>query len=405
MVPVSAAPRLLGLDGLRGLAAIAVVTSASLSTTWAVGTIPGQVVSLLSFVGIATFAMISASLLGRTWAAQHTDNSDPDPDPDPDRGPWSRSTSSTIFGFSWLARRFWRIAPSFWLASVVYLWTTLIFRADPVATAGRVTVPTFVHLYTDRQWPPGTVLWWAVSVQLAMFVLLALSSERVRRRGPGVAVRIDFQRPGHVAAVVAVFVALALSWRLFVGGHGSAYHLQDWPPAYLDWAAFGVAAGIAKARVDDGAWSLPRWVRDFADHPVFAWVTALGVLLVTAQGRYGSAAVPIRSAQRELRHYGVIVTVALMLLPALFALPNAKRGAWLQGSTLKLAGTLSLGVFLWHSGAVELVERQVREGNLPENPFLRVALALLASAALAAVSAAIIERPTARILANRNPKR
>lgn len=387
------AVRLVGLDAVRGLAAVAVVSSTALASTWAVGTIPGQVTSLLSYTGVAAFALISSLLVGRFWAFGL-----------PLSGlPLGASGAPPASG--WLLRRVARIAPTFWLVSVVYLWTSLVFPSGRVAREGRVTVPTFVHLYTDRAWPPGTELWWAVSVHVAIIVLVALAGTLVARRGVRVPVAPDRFRPGRVAVVVVAASAAAILWRFGVAGQGASFHLQNWPPAYFDWVAMGCGLGVVTSRVEAGAWRLPAWVNELANHAGFTFFAAIGVLVVTAQGRYGAAAVAVNGAQRELRHYGTLTVAVLVLIPVLFSSQPSALPRWLRGSTLRLAGTLSLGLFLWHSGAAQLVDRQVREGNLPENAIVRVLMVLVTSAVLAGVSYLLVERPVGRILADRSATR
>jgi peptidoglycan/LPS O-acetylase OafA/YrhL len=381
------ADRIPGLDGARGIAAGLVVVGAALAGQWPVSSIPGQIVALSPFIGIAGLGLVSAVLLGRRWASQSGRGSD---------APALRQA----FGWAWLRGRFLRIAPLYWLVSCAYLWTTAFFPESRAAIDARLTIPTFTHLYILRPWPAGTDLWWSIAVYLSFAVVLAVAVEwawsrrRLSRRLEGTLT------PRAVFGAVFVGAVIALAWRSGIYAVGGDSLLLDWPFAYLDWAVAGCALGVAKELIDSGRWSRPRWLGEFADHAAFAWLTAAGVVLVTAQGRFGAEAITVNPLQRELRHYGAAVAVGFFLLPILFGRGESRLARWTEGSSARLAGSLSFGVLLWYSGALRLIIGFTTEGRLPSNAFVRVVAEGVVTFGLAAVTYVLVERPLRRFSVN-----
>ena len=282
-------------------------------------------------------------------------------------------------------RRFFRIAPMFWLGIVFFL-----------ALDG----------FSPRYWAPGGLEWWHVGVT-ALF-LHGWHPQTITSVVPGgwsIAVEMTFY---------AVFPLIALKCRSF-----------GWAVTSLVFAV--VLSGLAKGAVSGIALPhLPeqpeRLIREFK----FLWffsqlpVFLVGVAVfhgVSAVGRLPTAlaswivrlAVGLLFVFPFVRAVPLIpnhVVYALCFGLAAFGLATGAR-SWLVNPALQFIGNISFSAYLWHFAVLEIVDRFT---SLQANPFgLELAgtgtphfvafyiVVVMVTCGLSIATYAFVERPMIRI--------
>jgi peptidoglycan/LPS O-acetylase OafA/YrhL len=363
-------PALPMLDGVRAVAALAVLLTHVAFQTGEVARTAGGAVLGRFDAGVAVFFVLSGFLLYRPHAVALVDGSRP---------PSLRR---------YLLRRAGRILPAYWVALVAVL-----VVAWPVPAGQVLRHAGLAQTYAGALFPTFTQTW-SLCAEVAFYLVLpALAAAlrgAARRRGTDA----EWWLLGGLAAVgygyVAAVHALGLPARALL-----------WLPGHLDWFAAGMALAALWVRARDGVPAAGRdgvavgVARQLAGWPGTCWAAA-GVLLVLAAtpvaGPLTLDPVPGLAALVKEALYAVLGV--LLLLPA--ALGDPRRpglGAVLASPPARYLGRISYAVFLWHL----LVLRGVYAltGWAPFSGHLATAAVLTAagSVAVAAVSWVLVERP------------
>ena len=334
------------LDGLRAVAALAVVlTHVAFQTGEVVRGTGGAVLARLD-VGVAVFFVLSGFLLYRPYALGRP--------PSPGR---------------YAVRRALRIVPAYWVALAA------VAVAAPVSWAHVWLGQTYVG-------PPAPrfTQTWSLCTEVAFYAALPLLARF--RHAIGVSIL------GTYAYIAAVH------------GLGWPDRALLWLPGHLDWFAVGMLLASP---------SLPAAVRRAAAWPGTCWAAA-GVLLwlvsTPVAGPLTLAPIPGVAALVKEAAYAVIA--GLVLVPAAYGSVGSGLGAVLASGPARWLGRVSYGVFLWHLLVLSWVYSLTGWDAFSGRMLAVAVLTVLGSVAVAALSWVVVERPALALadrLTRRPPRR
>jgi peptidoglycan/LPS O-acetylase OafA/YrhL len=358
--------RAAGLDGLRALAALSVLSFHA----WLYGfDHPSAVarnglfdkVMFEARLGLVFFFVLSGYLLYRAFArAALTDG-------------------QRVDVRRYARRRVARIVPAYYVATigaVALLWGGTGTPGVKLPTAS--DLPLFAvfgqdySLDTVMRLNPVT---WTLCVEAAFYVLLPLLGALAWRLGPR-SWRLQ-------VALLGSLVPLGLAWNELV-------HDQRWNilgskalPAYLPYFAFGMLLAL---------WSERRRERDAATlgPRVTAGLVIGGFAIVAADGYWHATAAPraVNAWLAVLADVPAGLGFALVVAAAVAGGGAATR--WMSARPLAWVGLVSYGVYLWH---VPLILFGRRFGLLPDAYVPRVLVILGPVLLVAAASWYFVERP------------
>ena len=359
--------RLASLDGLRGLAALAIFVFHG----W-LYTMPEPSATNRSTVGdyavhelrlaLVLFFVLSGFLLSRPWFAAALGER-----PRPSIGRYIRTRAA-------------RILPAYYVAlggSILLLWGLQGTPGLRLPPAGEL--PLFFVF--GQNLSPGSVMklnppMWSLAVEVSFYAILPLIG--------WLALRLP-RRRGWLTIVPLALLAVGVIYNWSIAGQGLSMTFSKTLAAMLPYFALGMlAALLAHGRSIEMATKRTL-------------VTA-GVALVVADA-FAKAAAPasgidatmLFSIMRDLPS-----AIGFALIVGAFAI--APRSRVLGGRVLPALGIISYGFYLWHVPVLMVMRGY---DVLPLDPFLGTAVALLPSLALAALSWFACERPILRWTARR----
>lgn len=383
--PAGGTGRLTALDGIRALAALAVlVYHVAVETGAALH--DGFLGALLSRgdVAVPVFFTLSGFLLYLPHARAVIEG-----------------TAAPRAG-AYLLRRALRILPAYWLVVAVAL---PLWSPEHVTDAATwLKLLLLVHVYDPAPWwsglgPAGLAQMWSLCVETAFYLVLPLLAAALAwfaaRKGadPG-------RRARRLLTALAAISALSYLWTLLVYYPEYRPHLVTWLPRSATFFTPGMALAVVAV-----------WARREPDGPAARAVHAVrasaGTLWLVAGLAYAVAASPVTgprflgidgvwSGLFELALYSLVA--ACLVAPAAL-LPHAATpmGRLLATPVLRYLGRVSYGVFLWQFVVLRawysLSGQQPFTGNLVPNLFAVGALTVL----LAAVTHHLVEEPFRRL--------
>jgi acetyltransferase len=345
-------PRLHALDGLRGLAALAVVVLHVWMYTDANFPAPGRTDLVDRVIGELRIAVVLFFVLSGFLLAQ----------------PWIKGRPPTLGRYA--LRRLARIAPAYWAAvvgSLLVLHGTGHGRDIPLHDLPKfIFFAANVFPETRNQLDPPL---WSLHIEVSFYVVLPL-------------IGLALLRARRPLLVSVWLLAAGLAWT-------TAGAIHAWPPeatwtlpSYL--GAF--AAGIAAASVRPKNGLIPY---------VFV---ALGTVAVAANGVWHSG-----GGTGTPGHAVGDLPAALGFAAVVWGIAS-RPGRLLSSRPLRVLGTLSFGIYLWHMPVLYALQLQER---FPERFLPAIAWVLPLTFALAIASWYLIERPaialSGRALAQRRP--
>jgi len=375
VTPRERSGRLPGFDGLRALAALAIVVLHVTSATGAVtATGLGRYFARLD-VGVTIFFVISAFLLYRPFAAAHLGTRD----------------VVSLPAFWW--RRALRIYPAYWVAltaTIVCFRTTALHGGWDYARHYLL-----VQIYQPKYGLAGIVPAWTLAVELSFYAALpayAWALGALTRRQP-VERRVAIELAGALLAYV-----VGLAWHVAVVSTRSTDAVSArWLPAMADWFALGLLLAVVRAAADVApiADAARRAVDRFADAAVVAAVLAFVAVCNIGLPVNGTSGTVGEDAARE-----VLFGLVAVLLVAPAALGVARRGIAMRVLDRRVpvaVGTVSYGLFLWHYQWISQLHTWgafdwFRSARTLSVLVMTVALAL----ATAGISWMLVERPLLR---------
>lgn len=353
--------RAAGLDGLRGLAAAAVVLLhvwmfSGAHQPWQ-GERTDEIVGSMG-LALMLFFVLSGLLIATPWVRASAPGK-----ARPRLRPYA-------------LRRATRIVPAY---AVCVLGSYVLMRAidHPLAIEAK-ELPNFL-LFANNQFdatagqlnPPLWSLGIEASFYLAMPVLGAALIVALRRSGPGAALTL-----------CAAIAAAGLAWNAWTFDRGEPATLVAFLPTYLPIFACGIAAAVLVQRYEAG-----RSAR--------AALVVAGSVLVVANGWWHA------DGTGWLGH--VVRDVPAGVGFAMVAGAVAQGPGWILGSApLRRLGDFSFGIYLWHMPVLYLVRHQDR---WPLSPWEAYALVLGISTVLGAISWYALERPATNWAARKTKRR
>lgn len=362
----SAGGRFPGLDGLRGLGALMVLTThvgfhsgASLNTDFR------GLLSRLD-VGVALFFVISGFLLARpfldAWMAGQ---------PRPDLRRYGRN-------------RILRIVPALWITIAV----VALVVEQPTRTWDDLAVhAVLVQIYVTGHETLGLTQMWSLATEVAFYALLPLL---VLALG-----RLVQPSRGGIVTVAAFLSATPVIGAAWVGWSvEDAPHRAVWLPGLIGWFGLGMLTALwvvcrRRAMVARGRLDL------LTEHPWTTWAVAGGLYLLLSTPIAGPYSLLTPEPWQA-----VVKNIGYGLIAILVVLPATRQGDHVPAPTLAMGnkgwrflGDVSYGVFCYHLVILYIVER-VTGHEVFSGGFFMLWVATLAGSLLAAwLSYRFLERP------------
>jgi peptidoglycan/LPS O-acetylase OafA/YrhL len=376
-LPASRPSRLSGLDGLRAVAAIAVLSYHV--ALWSEFAFAGPLATALWELkgGVAVFFVISGAVLYLPHARAIRDRESL-----PDWRCYAR-------------RRAVRILPAYWIVLTA-------FAVGPFAAGvlgpGLWRYYGLSQIYSSDTLFGGLGVAWSLCVEVSFYAVLPIlaraAARLARRAGPRAALRAQLA-PIALAGLGTILLRGALAGSL-TRPIGDQAGLTVALPGFLDWFAIGMGLAVFAAEWEAGR--APGGVLlSLARRP--GWCVAL------ALATFGIG-IPAQGRDMSLPWYGLFTHLALgvgsglLVLAAIGADRERTAASWvgvLRSRWLTWVGTISYGIYLWHLVVLELISRQPAPRSI--SGAIMLWLAVLGGAlVLGGASWYLIERPLQRAL-------
>lgn len=310
LAPPPGHPRFPHVDGVRAIAALAIVAVHVFAFSGVTATSPVGAYTARLNVAVAIFFCISGFLLYRPYVAAASE------------------TRPTVRTRDYARRRALRIVPAYWTAlTLLAIWPGLpgVFTSDWWRYYG------FLQAYEARTAIGGIAPAWTLCVEVSFYALLPLYALALRRaRG---SLRIEL-------CVLAVLSLGTLALRTALHHDGGAHVLESTLPGMFDWFAVGMALAVLSV-----AGRLPRPAG-------WAWWLGALVLFWLVATQIGAPRVydeTLYSGRAWLSEHVLYAAIAVCIaLPAVAARDAHGPRRVLGTRLLAWLGLVSYGIFLWH---------------------------------------------------------
>ncbi len=363
------------LDGMRFIAAAAVVVSHTASTTgtsFAAGIWPSVLANLGS--GVAVFFVLSGFLLFRPF-------------------PLAAARGGRAPGAgAYLWRRALRILPAYWLTVVA----AMFFLPENAATGADTLLRylTLAQIYDDDGFTTayGLDQMWSLCTEVAFYAVLPLLAAGL--------VWLSRGRAGRPWPALLALGGLAIAGPLYVyavTAHPVAYPTNLWLPAFAGWFAGGMA--LALLTVADPDWSPVRAARALGSRLPLCWAAAAALYAVACTPLAGphdfSPMTPGEAVVRNVLHMSVAVLLVLPLVLGQERGGPVRRA--LSGQTAHRLGEISYGVFLVHKPLLFGLYSWLAVPEVSGDFVAVTVLVLAPSMTIAAGLYLLVERPLRRL--------
>ena len=384
VAPPQKHPRFPHSDGVRGLAALAVVIVHSWLFAGGFGDITSGlgnrlIVRLDSMVAI--FFLLSAFLLYRPMIAHRAGGPE-----SPSVGDFARRRFLRIYPVYWVALTALAIFPGVYGVFSGEWWRfySLAQYLDPGPAASACP--------PDKIYNCGFLQSWTLTVEMTFYLLLPIYAAVMNRLARGRAVRTWVRNELLVIAALAgvsLFCDIALDLR-----YDAWFNFSF--AAHMDWLGLGLAMAVLSAAYGRRDGNLPSPLRLLASHPGWCWLGAIAVYLYTV---FAFPVVPFTIAPfTNAEFLGVHLTqcavAALLVLPVAFGNPNLGLPRRILANRYLLwLGVISYSFYLWQ------VTIGLRFGfGGADASFLPVLIGtVLVTLPVAALSYYVIEAPLMRL--------
>lgn len=367
--------RIEGLDGIRALAAGAVVVFHVLgSNDFHAESIIGPYTNRLGNLGVAQFLLLSGFLLYLPFV----------------RANLADQPVRSFQGFWW--RRFLRIYPAYW---VVYFVQVVFFDINRPDDAEQALTHVFLlgnYLYDGQQVFEGLEVAWTLCLEMSFYLLLPVIAWLVRRVGSP---RTSDQKLRNELLWVAAIVAMGPIYRSV--GHAldfSVHMTAQWIPAYGDWFGMGMLLAVLRAHVENGG-TLPPFLEVLRKRPVVPLLLGLAIFAATAHIGLPLRLAPVESDSAQLLALFNPLAALMFLLPV--ALSVGSNKSWLitplRHPLMVWFGTISFGIYLWHQVLNRAYMNYLDTNNIEPNMFAQFVVISIATVLLAHGLHHLIERP------------
>lgn len=362
------------LDGIRGLAAVAVVVThvgfeSGASFRGVLGAFAAR-----AEIGVAVFFVLSGFLLYRPFAAAHAAGL---PTPEVRRFLWRRAL---------------RIYPAYLVVVLVVL---LVHHRDELSARLVGANLLLLQTYGADLLLPELAQSWTLSTEAAWYLALPLLGAFLLHRPAGrSAGRHVIVQLACCVALIAVSIAYAVVSR---GGDVLDPFLSGfWLPHYLGWFALGMAMAVLYVHRQDA--TRPQWLSDLAEAPLSCWALAFVLYAIACTPVAGPRGLTGLAAWEGLAREGLYAGVAvLVILPAVFGDPRRSLALAALGSRpLRYLGDISYALYLWHFPLLPLAFHVTGTPEFRGGFWLNLVVLLAISVPVAALSWHLVERPALR---------
>ena len=318
--------RLVGLDGLRAIAAFAVFFHhvgfhSGRTYDGAIGRYIGRL-----DIGVPIFFVLSGFLLFRPIAAAVIDE---------------RPLRPTA---EYLWRRFMRIYPAFWAALLLIV----LFTSEDLGLADGITTSLLSHIYwTDHVVGPIPQAW-SLATEVSFYLVLPLFA---RFLIPWLADRGRPQRRNALLVFVAGCYLLSVFFRICMLGLNNQWSVDAllWLPGMFDYFAIGMALAVARVGFEHGSVQRVRLERLAA--PAGWWWIGAALLFYVVSQRMGLAlGLEAASWPREIGRQFVYGAIGFALLfPLVFGTDRRSYvRRFVASRPMDWLGKISYSIYLWH---------------------------------------------------------
>ncbi len=371
-------PWLPALDGLRAVAALAVLTThvSFRSGITSSGDAIGPFMARLE-VGVALFFVLSGFLLYRPFASAAINGR---------KGPGS---------FRYLWKRALRVLPAYWVMMATVLFA---FNLEFMKDAWDWIVPMgLLQIYEPLRLPVAGEQTWSLATEVAFYAALPLLALVPRLLGG----KTPAKRVRRQLGFVSVLIVVGIAWTISVYSSWWPLDLLSgmWLPAYLDWFGVGMAMAILTTRTD----MITRFqttISALASAPWTCWAVSAFLLWIASTPIAGPLSVypAPTSGESIVKHLIYLVAAVFLVLPLVGGeqVPRAAT-AVLANPVSRYLGKISYGIFLWHMAVIEV---WLRVSDTPEfggRFWATYSVTILGSVAVASASYYLIERPFQRL--------
>lgn len=373
------------LDGLRGLAALMVLTTHVAFHTGAVTSVGfGPIVSRFD-LGVCLFFLLSGFLLYQPWALSAMSGT-----PGPSTRRYAR-------------KRFARIYPAYFIVVVVVLG---LYPPVAVAPAKEwLSYLTLTQIYVPGVEVPQLTQMWSLATEAAFYLVLPLiawAAGRRHRGDPDRSARWQWLVLGAMAATALIF-HLVRAWTTWLPDWLSSF----WLPGHLDWFAAGMALALVRARLASGPRpggrgpyrGMQEMARDVTTCLVIAALLfAIACTPVAGEYFFDERFGPDLAGPwgQLAKHYLYGGVAFFLLLPLVLGPRDSAYARALSSPLMQRLGTVSYGVFLWHLLLISVIANALGLGVFGGGFLILWPLTVAASVAVAAVSWRFLEKPILR---------
>ncbi len=304
-----------------------------------------------------------------------------------------------------LAKRFARIYPAYWVALVVQL---LLGAIAVDGLTGFFLTSALLQVYVPSQAVTGITQSWSLATEMGFYLLLPFLAAAARRltatsrRNGALTVNRQAIRLlgcglalfpislGFRAAMELVSPASDLSW-----GRVSSL----WTPSYIEVFGAGMMIAVVSAWAD--LRTMIREVTTAATQRPWMWWVASAALFWWVSTQFDlerglTVASPEREALRQMLYLLVGVTA---IVPIVFAAPKSTPGLrFLSTRSMSYLGVVSYGVYLWHQAFIHWAQRATGHGDIGGNFVLLVVVGTIGAVIVGGLSHRFIEEPASRLV-------
>jgi peptidoglycan/LPS O-acetylase OafA/YrhL len=327
------------LDGVRGLAVVAVVAYHTHQLIASGATGPAAALFRAGRLGVDLFFVLSGFLLFSSWKSLR-----------------SRNPGARAF-LTFARRRILRIVPAYWISLVVLVPLVAPELLRTVHGLGNLALLATFQQYLNPHLPARVnVVYWSLTTEVHFYLLLPFLALAFRRFGAW--------------RTLCGCLALSALWRLGLKSDLPA----GWIFGRIDEFVAGMAAASLVSAYRHGTGGVVARALTRRRAGVALGVAFAGAALVNGVDRWRVVSQPV-----------VGLLVAALLARALCL----RRVAWLEHRALQFAGATSYSLYLWHR-PVLLAGLQLTPVVFPGAP---VVTALTLAVLVSFVSYALVERP------------